>query len=597
MKKLQNRWAVLLTAIFLVSCVDSGDISPDDGFVDEETAVRTAVSWMETHFPGRGQFEPGNVQTVSAAGEIASYNIEFEQGGFAIVSADRDAKPIIAFSDSDSLGSHVEAARFIQNFSQGLVEGDKDPSSAKQNRGLWQVLLDTSAGPRLFMRNATMVEPFIKTKWGQSGGYEPNYTYNSATPYVTNDKHPHDSMRAPVGCAAVAFGQVLKYYDYPKRGQLTNSYCADGSDDYGCEETQVDFNRQYHWDDMPVSLNYASSNEGVEAVSELLYHVGVSLNMVYGYHGSGAKIANDNVFKGFRKHFRMSEIEVVKKSDYESDEDGWYALITDDVKAGRPIILSGSQKNVGGHAYIIDGLQENTGYVHVNWGWGGAANGYYDLKTLIIDGRYSFTEDLIAFINITPNVVGVGGACNGEGGLRCEVGLVCALNNDINQPIDETSTDETGTCLDLNPADDVEDVETEDEEEGSDEGAQDTTQTDEDTEDDGQGDAEEADEDPIMEPVVETGTVEKGAWKFFGPFSIKGGIDVRLVGTGEGDAGDADLYVRRDRTPTQYAYHCRPGAWGSEETCALSGEGNYFVAVYGYNDISEFTLTVRDTAE
>ena len=92
--------------------------------------------------------------------------------------------------------------------------------------------------------------------------------------------------------------------------------------------------------------------------------------------------------------------------------------------------------------------------------------------------------------------------------------------------------------------------------------------------------------------VREDGSLARRAWAQFGPFeAVAGSFRAEMTGT-----GDADLYVRRGSAPTTSHYDCRPYTSGSNETCALDGEGSYYVGVRGYS-ASTYDLTVTYTTE
>lgn len=62
------------------------------------------------------------------------------------------------------------------------------------------------------------------------------------------------------------------------------------------------------------------------------------------------------------------------------------------------------------------------------------------------------------------------------------------------------------------------------------------------------------------------------------------GLRASITGT-----GDADLYVRKGAPPTDTEWDCRPFFSTSEETCAFTEPGTYFVSVKGFTDAS-YTL-------
>ena len=59
-----------------------------------------------------------------------------------------------------------------------------------------------------------------------------------------------------------------------------------------------------------------------------------------------------------------------------------------ELHAGRPIIYGGTgyfPQGAKAHEFIIDGC-DSDGLVHVNWGWGGEADGYYDVTYCKAEG-------------------------------------------------------------------------------------------------------------------------------------------------------------------------------------------------------------------
>lgn len=54
--------------------------------------------------------------------------------------------------------------------------------------------------------------------------------------------------------------------------------------------------------------------------------------------------------------------------------------------------------------------------------------------------------------------------------------------------------------------------------------------------------------------------------------------------------GDADLYVKNDGKVSLNNYDCRPWLTGNNETCALTGPGEYSILVRGYNQFTQVNL-------
>lgn len=405
------------------------------------------------------------------------------------------------------------------------------------------------------------IEPMLSTEWNQSGGYRPNFTYNNKTPLVGTAQ----TERAPVGCIAVAFGQVLNYYQYPRMGTGYKAYCNSGGSMYSCADpVEANFyQEQYQWANMTPALNSMSSSESIDAVSTLLYHIGASVSVKYGENGSAAKLQNPSIIDRFKMHFGMSNIERAERVNYTDDE--WFNLVVGELKAERPVVMVGTSNALGGagHAYVIDGINVE-GKVHINWGWGGHANGYYDLATL--RSPYgAFTDGLVALVKFSPNSVEENGRCHGPKGARCQDGLVCTSETS-NQIIDIIGgSDEYGICLVESDSSDVVD-----------------------------------EEEPTPEPqpeAIETVVVTKSAqitrqqWMHLGAFSTEEAIEITMTGD-----GDADLYVRKDYQPTTSVNDCASIDYGSVEACSLAGAGVYYVSIRGYANVSNFTIEITTQA-
>lgn len=54
--------------------------------------------------------------------------------------------------------------------------------------------------------------------------------------------------------------------------------------------------------------------------------------------------------------------------------------------------------------------------------------------------------------------------------------------------------------------------------------------------------------------------------------------------------GDADLYVKKDGQISLNNYDCRPWLTGNNETCTLTGQGEYSILVRGYNQFAQVNL-------
>ena len=91
-----------------------------------------------------------------------------------------------------------------------------------------------------------------------------------------------------------------------------------------------------------------------------------------------------------------------KREHYSTAE--WLQIIRDEIVEGRPVLAYGRATS-GGHAYVFDGIDEQ-GFIHVNWGWGGMSNGYFQTSALTpasqgiggSDGGFNYSQRIITGI-------------------------------------------------------------------------------------------------------------------------------------------------------------------------------------------------------
>lgn len=236
------------------------------------------------------------------------------------------------------------------------------------------------------------VQPLLKTTWSQSA------PYNQYCPTKTNSSGEQENC--PVGCVALAIGQIMKYHNYPETGKGSKSYQPLGIG----AVISADFeNTQYKWSLMKNSYTRFGStkfytDEEADAVATMLFHAGVSVGTIYALSGSSA-FAYGNIPRDLVENFRYSEdsIRYVSRADYTKEE--WMNLIYNELSMGRPVFYAGNSPTFGGHAFVIDGY-DSTGRVHINWGWRGSDDGYYDIDLTEGENNYSKNQSMV--IGIMP---------------------------------------------------------------------------------------------------------------------------------------------------------------------------------------------------
>jgi len=301
---------------------------------------------------------------------VTFFAFSSESGGFVLVSADDNVKPILAYSDNSTFSYPVESPEvkwWLEYYSSQIYSLVKSGKVIVKNQELWKrALANDLKVPK------TQVGPLLKTTWSQTGGGDIPYNYYCPT-------------GTPVGCVATASIQVMKYWEYPVHGIGWFGYNAE---DYGFLSVDLE-QRDLDWANMPLD----ASNDDVALIG---YQVGVTLRMHYSPSGSGSYGFNLTYilpnFFGYDQGLMY----------YERDDigDSWADTLKRQLDLGQPIIYSGHSDN-GGHAFVCDGY-DGSGLFHFNWGWGGYYDGWFSLDKLNPGDSHDYSSDQSAIINIKP---------------------------------------------------------------------------------------------------------------------------------------------------------------------------------------------------
>jgi hypothetical protein len=333
----------------------------------------------------------------------ALYIINTDNQGFIIVSGDDAVTPILAYSresnfDFENISSGLEA--LLHAYTEEIGYAARNHLSASEDvRQEWERYLNNENR----IKSAEIIDsvkPMTTTKWGYGKPY--------------NDLCPADPMasirngrHAPAGCAAVAMAQLLKFWNHPVRGTGSNSYEITK---YGL--LSADFAATtYDWKNMPDELDSTSAFALKNAVTTLIYHCGVSVNMTYDAGASGSFFNCDPdpysglncVQKAFYKFFGYKNSVRATPGSY--SDPTWKELIRKEIAAGRPVIYAGEDQGAA-HALVIDGFDKE-GRFSTNWGLFGFNNGFFHLNLLELVAsetiKFNFISNALILTGIEPD--------------------------------------------------------------------------------------------------------------------------------------------------------------------------------------------------
>lgn len=359
-------------------------------FVQPDRAALAAINWLSYRNSSAQTLSVSEIRTFDGTAILparSSYDLErealpqlflvhFSNGAYAIVAAEDNALPILAYDlnsalDKDDIPPAVMMwLRYYADEVALLRESEIQIPERMQD---WTDVLNGNLSRFDGYRN---VSPLVSTMWNQ------DWPYNELCP--ADPAGPGGRVYA--GCVATAMGMVMKYWNSPITGQGSNTYYA-GS--YGYQSANFG-NTTYLWDQMPNSIS--SSNM---PIATLLYHLAVSVNMGFSPEGSGSN--GTYAASSMRNNFRYPNAVLSQKNNYSAT--GWENLMRAQIDNGTPMYYSGTNQTVG-HAFVLDGYQ-GTNHFHFNFGWSGSYNGYYYVNALN-PGSNNFNLNQSAITNAIP---------------------------------------------------------------------------------------------------------------------------------------------------------------------------------------------------
>jgi hypothetical protein len=223
----------------------------------------------------------------------------------------------------------------------------------------------------------------LRTKWSQQEYYS---------------KFAPDSSY--IGCWAVALSQILYYHKYLPQDSI--SYKTES----GFKVKEIFDNYTFDFDIFQDVLNNESKNESINQVARYLYFSSLVLKKNW----FGDSYLDKNEFPSrMKKHYNC------KITEFEYGESEFVRLVNDikniimeEIDSKRPVLYYFDNGGSFGHTCVIDGyfIQNSHFLIHLNLGWGGYQDGWYNLENRFI--RSINDKHYRLFITIKPNNIKVG---------------------------------------------------------------------------------------------------------------------------------------------------------------------------------------------
>ncbi len=235
-------------------------------------------------------------------------------------------------------------------------------------------------------------EGLLNSHWTQ------DFPYNQLCP---RDPVNHYAYSV-AGCPAVAMGQIINYLRTTQDTRFTDD------DDYN----HYYAGRNYVIDDDWASLKFpsfpmlnemlnsidATFQRGEELSDELaaalVFACGTALTQVYTSQSSGTFYV-DQAFEAYQR-FGFTDCMLIREPD-----STMYATLISNLQAGYPAHLAvENPAGTVGHNVVVDGYRESDGKFHINFGYGGTLDNWYDIPDP--NFYYGMTKVEGIILNIIP---------------------------------------------------------------------------------------------------------------------------------------------------------------------------------------------------
>ena len=236
-------------------------------------------------------------------------------------------------------------------------------------------------------------EILLKSKWEQG------YPYNMLCPRDPINGYAYSAA----GCPAVAMGQIINYLG------TTQGTRFDDGDDYRHNYAGRVYNIDDDWETLQFpsfpKLNVlldsvdAAFQRGDELSDSLkaavIFACGTACTQIYSSEGSGTYQVGQ-AFAAYQR-FGFTDCKL-----FRDPTDEMYELLISNLEDGYPAHLAvENPAGTVGHNVVVDGYRESDGKFHINFGWGGPLDDWYDIPDA--NFYYGMTKVEGIILDIIPN--------------------------------------------------------------------------------------------------------------------------------------------------------------------------------------------------
>ena len=417
------------------------------------------------------------------------------KGGTVFTSGDTRMNPVLAFTREriQKLDPNSPLYKLLSAASQA-----GDDATAPRKWAALQAKADRISSSKVPIESEeeiddVRVSPFLATKWGQStvigaDGAETDCFnfYTPPTQTVIKEElsggyaETNESVNCVCGCVATAMAQLMRYWCWPQ-GEVAafeNADCSAPTDtsvlkgvfwgpgDFQCltaDQNPIASTNlttvagAYDWANMIEIPDGAAVEDNCKAIGKLTYDCGVAVGMDYNIAemgGSGIYTSEaGNIGNALKDRFGYTSALLCTASGLTMRDAVRQKVIFANLDAKCPVLLLITGN--GGHAVVGDGYGfdsesgENLPYVHLNMGWQGQCDVWYNLpyvNTAANPERFSGFDTINGVVyNVFTNTTGwiISGRVLDTAGQPVS-GAKVTLRDASNAVVDETTAESSG---------------------------------------------------------------------------------------------------------------------------------------------------------
>jgi len=351
--------------------------------IELETVKNVAVNFMNKKRP----YIENNILEVfteTLNGETVLHIVNFIDGGWVIIPDSKSVVPILSFDLTGKYtldGDKPEAFNsWIYNYKKQVMQINLLKLNNQAASQKWESLINDTLS--VYLKSYTPGQSLLITdrgtiRWDQSknnsGGCTPSY--NAFCPTASCN-----CGRKLTGCGPVAMGQIMWYWEWPKKS------------DY----------RIYNWKFMPERLtNNSTTMEGIE-VARLLDDCGDAANK--NYIGCDTWTTVTNVESAFKNYFFYNAVDRRVRASWPGES--WLDLMRAEINAERPVLYRGDKADLSGkkHIFVLTGYDvQDPDYFCFNFGWGNSYFSSWHYLNDITPGNSEYNANQMAVIGISPS--------------------------------------------------------------------------------------------------------------------------------------------------------------------------------------------------